>query len=374
MTNLKQTPLYGEHTALKGRMVPFAGYEMPVMYSGVIEEHLAVRGAAGLFDVSHMGEFLVSGSDARDFLQRMTTNDITKMHDGRCQYSLLCYDNGTVVDDIIVSQITFDRFLIVVNASNIDKDFMWLDSHRPDGVELKNLSDGLSLIALQGPKSPLIMKTVFGSDFSDLKYYHFTLVSGSFEMFLSSGQFAADEILVSRTGYTGEDGFEIMLPNTRAVQMWRDLIKAGEALGLKPAGLGARDTLRLEVCYPLYGHELSDTICPLEAGLGWVIKLGKPDFIGKNALEKIKIDGLPRQLVAIDMLEPGIPREGYPVLDEVGHKIGSVTSGTHSPNLRKPVGLALVASKFATKGQKIFLDIRGRTKQAVVVEKPFYKR
>lgn len=372
--NLKQTPLHAEHLKLKGRLVPFAGYEMPVQYSGVIDEHLAVRSAAGLFDVSHMGEFLVSGTGARDFLQRLSTNDISQMHDGRCQYNLLCYENGTVVDDIIVSQITPERYLIVVNASNIDKDFSWLEEHKSPGVELKNLSADLSLVALQGPKSPEIMQKCFGKNFDDLKYYHFTVLPEFSAGFLSSGGFMAGEIFISRTGYTGEDGFEIMVPNEFAVEWWQKILKAGESCGLKPVGLGARDTLRLEVCYPLYGHEISDRIFPLEAGLGWVIKMAKGDFVGRAVLEKIKVEGLKRQLVALEMLEPGIPREGYCALSESGDKIGFVTSGTHSPSLKKPIALALLESKFATVGQKILLDIRGKNKQAVVVKKPFYKR
>lgn len=372
--NLKRTSLYGEHVNLKGRVVPFAGYEMPVQYSGVIDEHLTVRSAAGLFDVSHMGEFLVSGAKARDFLQRMTTNDISKLYNGRCQYNLLCYDNGTVVDDIIVSQITPERYLIVVNASNIDKDFAWLKSHVTEGIELQDLSAGLSLIALQGPKSPDIMKRHFGKNFSDLKYYHFIVQPHRQDDFLAAAKFKPGEIFISRTGYTGEDGFEIMLPNEHAVQMWRDLLACGADLGIKPVGLGARDTLRLEVCYPLYGHEISDKICPLEAGLGWVIKPAKGDFVGREALENERTQGFKRQLVGLDMLEPGIPRDGYRVLDAAGVDLGFVTSGTHSPTLKKPVALALIRSDQAVIGQKIFLDIRGKTKQAVVVQKPFYKR
>lgn len=372
--NLKRTPLHNEHIKLKGRLVPFAGHEMPVQYSGVIDEHVAVRMAAGLFDVSHMGEFLVSGACARDFLQRLTTNDIAQMYDGRCQYNLLCYDNGTVVDDIIVSQITSERYLIVVNASNIHKDFAWLVRHKTAGVELKDLSADLSLVALQGPKSPEIMQKCFGRNFDDLKYYHFTVESTAQNNFLSSGRFQQGEIFISRTGYTGEDGFEIMVPNEFAAEWWQNILRAGESCEIKAIGLGARDTLRLEACYPLYGHEISDKIFPLEAGLDWVIKMAKGDFIGRAPLEKVKTEGLKRQLVALDMLEPGIPRDGYRVLSENGEEIGFVTSGTYSPTLKKPIGLALLQSKFATPGQKVFLDIRGKNKQAMVVKKPFYKK
>lgn len=364
---MKRTPLYEEHLKLKGRIVPFGGYDMPVQYSGVIAEHEAVRNAVGLFDVSHMGEFWVEGAGAKAWLGRMTTNDMGKLFDGRCQYNLLCYENGTVVDDIIVSQVSSDKFLIVVNASNADKDFAWLMKHKPAEVELKNIGDGFSLIAVQGPKSPELMKRVFNHDFSALKYYHFEILPGA-GLAPLAGPF------VSRTGYTGEDGFEVLVPNAQAVKVWNDLLEKGADLGVKPAGLGARDTLRLEAAYSLYGHEISDEITGLEAGLGWVIKPDKGEFIGRAALVREKTEGSKRKLAAFELTEPAIARDGAEVYAEDGTKIGRVTSGTHSPTLKKAIGLALFDAPNATLGRKIELDIRGKRKKAVIVEKPFYKR
>jgi aminomethyltransferase len=364
---LKRTPLYEDHLKLKGRMVPFAGYEMPVQYSGVIAEHEAVRKAVGLFDVSHMGEFWVTGAGAKAWLNRMTTNDMDKLFDGRCQYNLLCYENGTVVDDIIVSQVSADAFLIVVNASNADKDFAWLQKHKPADVELQNIGDEFSLVAVQGPNSPELMKRVFNRDFSALKYYHF-------EILPEAGAAPLAGTFVSRTGYTGEDGFEVLVPNSKAVKLWNDLLAKGTDLGVLPTGLGARDTLRLEAAYSLYGHEISDAITGLEAGLGWVIKPDKGEFIGREALAREKAEGSKRKLVGFEMTESAIARDGAEAYDGSGAKIGRVTSGTHSPTLKKAIGLALIDAPSAVVGNKFELDIRGKRKKAVVVEKPFYKK
>jgi len=332
---------------------------MPVQYTGLVKEHEAVRTAAGMFDVSHMGEFLISGEKARDFLNFVTTNDINKLYKGRCQYNLLCYENGTVVDDVIVSQLSDKRYLMVVNAANREKDFSWLNEHKPQDVQLKDLSDDLSLIAVQGPQSVSVVENVFKKSFSDLKYYHFEQISGHD---LKEG------VLVSRTGYTGEDGFEILLPKAKASEMWQTLLK----LNVVPVGLGARDTLRLEAAYSLYGHEISDEILAPEAGLGWAVKLDKGNFIGREVLENLKEHGLKRQLVGLELLDPGVAREGYVVLDTQKLSIGMITSGTHSPTLKKAIALALVERGFSEIETQVLVDIRGKHKKALVVKKPFY--
>lgn len=367
MTDLKHTPLHAEHLKLKGRMVPFGGYDMPVQYEGLIKEHEAVRNDVGLFDVSHMGEFWVTGAKAKEWLSQMTTNDLSKLFDGRCQYNLLCYENGTVVDDIIISQIAHDTFLIVVNASNVDKDFAWLQKHKPADVTLKNISDDFALIAVQGPKSPELMREVFGKDFAALKYYHFEILKGE-------GRAPIGGVFISRTGYTGEDGFEVLVPSAEGVTLWQQLLAKGQKFGVKPAGLGARDTLRLEAAYSLYGHEISDAITGLEAGLGWVIKPEKGAFIGREALLKEKETGSKRKIVGFTLLESAIAREGAEAFAPDGTPIGRVTSGTHSPTLKKALGMALIDSRFAKIGQEFLLDIRGKKKKAVIAEKPFYKR
>lgn len=369
---LKHTSLYQDHIAAKARMVPFAGYEMPVQYKGLMVEHHAVRHAAGLFDVSHMGEFLVSGPKARSFLNFVTTNDIEKLKTGSCQYNLLCYENGTVVDDIIVSQLSEDRYLIVVNAANIAKDFAWLGKHQSDGVVLQDLSEKFSLIALQGPQSAAILKKC-GFELTNLKTYHFTIVNGQIKDYLLQAKIPQQEIFVSRTGYTGEDGFEILVPNAEARVLWQKLMGAGQEFGLEPAGLGARDTLRLEVAFSLYGHEINDEILALEAGLGWVVKLDKSDFIGKAALQNAQAAGLKRRVMGLELIEAGVAREGYVVNSMTDEVLGIVTSGTHSPTLKKPIALALVGSTCKI-GDQAWVDIRGKRKKAVFVKKPFYKR
>lgn len=365
--NLKKTPLYEEHLKSKGRMVPFAGYEMPVQYEGLMKEHEAVRNQVGLFDVSHMGEFLIEGKGAGNFLNHLLTNDIEKLYDGRCQYNLMCYENGTVVDDVIVSQLAEDRFLMVVNAANIEKDWQWISQHKPDDVHLKNISEDFALIAVQGPRSQELMETVLDQSLSELKYYHFQILNGQFESDVFSGAF------LSRTGYTGEDGFEILIPNQAAAQLWQDLLEAGQDFGVKPAGLGARDTLRLEATYSLYGHEISDQITGLEAGLGWVIKLNKEEFIGKTALQKEKETGSKRRIKAFEMIDSGIARDHCEVYTVSDQKIGFVTSGTHSPTLKKAIGLVLISAE-AEIGEEVFIDIRGKKRRALLVKKPFYKR
>jgi len=352
---LKQTPLHEEHVKLKARMVPFGGWDMPVQYTGVLAEHAAVRERAGLFDVSHMGEFLVTGKGAAAFLNQLTVNDVTKMVDGRCQYNVMCDDTGGAVDDIIVMRESAERYLVVVNASNIDKDFGWLAKHKPEDVSLTNESDAWALLAVQGPQSSKLIAQVMGQDFNDLRYYHFKKMT-----------WQGFDVILSRTGYTGEDGFEIFVPARAAAKAWQMFLTAGAT----PAGLAARDTLRLEAAYPLYGHELTSKISPLEAGLGWVVKIDKGDFIGRKVLAKQKQEGLKRRLVGFNMTEAGIAREGAPVFSEAGIAIGFVTSGTHSPTLKLAIGLALL--EYGVSGN-ILIEIRGQKKKAKIVPTPFYK-
>ncbi len=360
----RKTPLYDEHVRLGGKIVDFAGWEMPVQYSGVIDEHKAVREAAGLFDVSHMGELEFKGPDAEAALQYLTTNDVTKMTDGRAQYSILCNERGTVVDDIIVYRFNPHHYMLVVNASNAEKDFQWCKAHLKGDVTLTDRSDAFALIAFQGPKAPEILATLTDLPVADMPPYHFLL-----------GEVAGHpDGIVASTGYTGESGFEIFSKPADAPAIWQALIERGNAVGVKPAGLGARDTLRLEMKYSLYGHEITDETTPLEAGLAWVVKLDTPDdFIGKAALVKAKENGLPRKLVGFRMLEPGIPRQGYPILVD-GSPSGIVTSGTMSPSLGEAIGIGFVPKESATLGTEISIDIRGRARKAEVVKTPFYKR
>ncbi|MBU0505563.1 MAG: glycine cleavage system aminomethyltransferase GcvT [bacterium] len=362
MSELKRTPLYDEHKKLNGRIVPFAGWEMPVQYSGVIDEHMAVRKNVGLFDVSHMGEFEITGDKALDYLNRVTTNNVAKLEDGGCQYTLLCYENGTVVDDLILSRVAKNHYIAIVNAANLEKDFAWLEKQNSEGATLKNVSDDYALIAVQGPKSPALVAKVFNQDFTSLKYYNCTEAS-----------IGDANVKVFRTGYTGEDGFELMVEAKHACTLWQQLLVVGADYGVKPCGLGARDTLRLEVAYSLYGHEINSEINALEANLGWVVKLQKGDFIGREALQSIKDQGVTRKIVGFEMAEAGIGRDGCPVF--VGDKqIGYVTSGTHAPLLKKAVGIALIDVNYKDVGTEILIDIRGKKKKAVVQKTPFYNR
>ncbi|MDG0793905.1 glycine cleavage system aminomethyltransferase GcvT [Cohnella ginsengisoli] len=365
MSELKRTPLYPVYAELPGvRCIDFGGWELPVQFSGIQREHDAVRQQAGLFDVSHMGEFLVTGKDAERFLQRVTTNDVSKLADGQAQYTLMCYPDGGVVDDLLVYRIAADRFMAVVNASNIDKDFEWMRSHLIGDASLDNASHRYALLALQGPSAADILQAAGAAP--DV------LALPSFR-FKPDTTLADVGALISRTGYTGEDGFEIYVPAERAGDVWQALMAAGEPLGLVPAGLGARDTLRFEARLPLYGQELSDTITPLEAGVGFFVKLDKDDFIGKDALVTQKADGLPRKLVGIEMVDRGIPRSHYPVY--AGEtRIGDVTTGTHSPTLKRSLGLALVDAAYAALGTEIEVEIRGKRLKAEVIKTPFYKR
>lgn len=360
---LKRTSIYASHVGLKGRMVPFAGWEMPVQYKGVIEEHNCVREKAGLFDVSHMGEIFVTGAKAKDFVQNMITNDITKIGDGCSQYSVCCYEDGGVVDDVIVYQFNAEKFMIIVNAANVEKDFAWLQKNNTQKVQLENKSEAFALLALQGPKAPEILRPLVSVALHTLKYFSFceTLM----------GQ---HEIILSRTGYTGEDGFEICCAWDRAPEIWHQILKAGEAYGLQPIGLAARNTLRLEAAYSLYGHEISEAINPLEARLGWVVALDKEQFIGKKALQKVKNGGVKRKLVGLEMIDKGVARDGYKVFS--GHaEIGFVTSGSYAPTLQKSIALALVAANgTAEQGNELLVQVRNQKLRAVVVPLPFYKK
>ncbi|WP_308634928.1 glycine cleavage system aminomethyltransferase GcvT [Paenibacillus silvisoli] len=365
-TDLKRTPLYPLYADYPGaRCIDFGGWELPVQFSGIQKEHDAVRQQAGLFDVSHMGEFIVTGSEAEAFLQRLTTNDVAKLADGQAQYTLMCYPYGGVVDDLLVYRIASDHFMVVVNAANIGKDFEWMREQLTDDVTLENKSDELALLALQGPNAVAIMALAAGPfDCGKLAPFRFA----------TEVSVGGVQTLVSRTGYTGEDGFELYMAADQAQQVWQALFAVGEAFGLMPAGLGARDTLRFEARLPLYGQELSARISPLEAGLNPFVKLDKGDFIGRDALLRQKTDGVPRKLVGIEMIDRGIPRSHYPVLTADGKPIGEVTSGTQSPTLKRSLGLALIETGFAGLGTEVWVEIRGKLLKAEVVKAPFYKR
>ena len=362
---MKKTPLNQTHRELGARMVDFGGWDMPVQYSGVIDEHQAVREAAGLFDVSHMGEVEVSGANALAFIQKLTINDASKLVDGQVQYSAMCYPEGGVVDDVTLYRFNESRYLFCVNASNTDKDFAWMQQMLAESaitdVTLSNRSDEFAQIALQGPKAEAILSTLTDVALADLVYYHFC-----------EGVVSGVEMIISRTGYTGEDGFELYLPASSAVEIWQELMAAGAPQGLLPIGLGARDTLRLEKGYALYGHELSSEISPLEAGLAWITKLDKDDFVGKAALVAQKANGVPRRRIGLVMQERGIPREGYPVF--VGDRqVGVVTSGTMSPSLKVGIALALVVPDAAKEDTELEVAIRNRRMGAKVTRPPFVK-
>lgn len=362
---MKKTPLNQRHRDLGARMVDFGGWDMPVQYSGVIEEHLAVRQSAGLFDVSHMGEVEVTGRDALAFIQYLTINDAAKLVDGQIQYSAMCYPEGGVVDDVTLYRFNNERFLFCVNASNTDKDFAWMEQVLAEsgitGVSLVNRSEEFAQIALQGPKAEGILAALTDVALADIGYYHFC-----------EGTVAGVRMIISRTGYTGEDGFELYLPAANAVEVWQKLMETGAPCGLLPIGLGARDTLRLEKGYALYGHELSRDISPLEAGLAWITKLDKVDFVGKAALVSQKAAGVPRRRVGLLMQERGIPREGYPVF--AGERqVGVVTSGTLSPSLKVGVALALVEPGVAENDTELKVAIRDRRMAARVARPPFVK-
>ena len=364
MADLRRTPLYDIHKASGAKMVPFGGWDMPVEYSGLIAEHMAVRTAAGLFDVSHMGQFEVEGEGALAFLQRVTSNNVAKLVDGQAQYSALPMPSGCPVDDVIVYRRSERRYLVVVNASNVEKDWAWLLAQKPEACGLHNLSDQYALLALQGPKAEAILRALTPLDLASIGFYRF-----------AEGEVNGRPSIVARTGYTGEDGFEIFASPADAPALWRKLVEAGAPHGLLPAGLGARDTLRLEARMMLYGNDMDETTTLVEAGLGWIVSTDetKGDWNGRAVLAAQKSGGAPRKLVGFEMVERGIPRHGYPVFVD-GQPSGTVTSGTFAPFLQKSIGLCYVPAARAAAGTPLEVEIRGRRVQARVVPTPFYKR
>jgi aminomethyltransferase len=359
-TAIKNIPLNDLHVKLGAKMVPFAGYNMPVRYSSDIEEHMTVRNGVGVFDVSHMGEFTVKGPQALDLIQRVTTNDASKLIDGQAQYSCLPNETGGIVDDLIVYKIKDNDYMLVVNASNIDKDWNWISKFNTKGAEMKNISDDICLFAVQGPKATGVLQKLTSTDLSAIKYYHFAV-----------GEFAGiSGVVMSNTGYTGSGGFEIYVSKQHAEKVWHAIFEAGKDVDIKPIGLGARDTLRLEKGFCLYGNDIDDTTSPLEGGLGWITKFTK-EFTNATAIKKQKEDGVTRKLVGFKMIDRGIPRHDYQIKDAAGNVIGKVTSGTQSPMLGIGIGLGYVATAHAAVDSEIFIDVRGKALKAQVSKVPF---
>lgn len=361
---LLRTPLHEAHLRAGAKMVPFAGFEMPVQYRGVIEEHRSVRGAAGLFDISHMGEFEAAGPGAADFLQGLLSNDVKKLEVGKVLYSVMCREDGGIVDDLTLYRLEPERFMAVVNAANIEKDWEWMTARNGAGCTFRNISEETALIAPQGPEAEKILAGLIpgGGDLEAIAYYT-----------AAEREVAGRKVLVSRTGYTGEDGFELYLAAGDAPRVWDALLSAGAGRGLIPCGLGARDTLRTEMKYALYGNDIDETTNPLEAGLGWVVKFKAGDFTGRERLAEIKERGIGRKLVGIEMVDRGIPRHGAPILVD-GDPAGEVTSGTMSPTLGKAIGIGYVPISHAVEGSGVEVDIRGRPRAAKVVKTPFYRK
>jgi len=357
---VRHTPLYEAHRALGARMVDFAGWDMPVQYTGIIDEHRTVRSAVGLFDISHMGELEVRGPDALAAVQRLCTNDASGLHDGQVQYAALCYPEGGIVDDLTVYRLAADHYMLVVNASNIDKDWAWVTSHSTGRAEWKNVSDETALLAVQGPKAEALVARLADRDVTGIAYYHF-----------GRGAVAGVPAIISRTGYTGEDGFELYVAAGGAERLWAALIDAGRADGIQPIGLGARDTLRLEMKYALYGNDIDQTTNPLEAGLGWVVKPAKGEFIGREAIEALRARGIVRKLVGFEMVERAVPRHGYRLMSG-GAPVGVVTSGSFGPSVERSIGIGYVPSALAGAGSALAVEIRGTAHAARVVKTPFY--
>jgi aminomethyltransferase len=357
----QRTPLFETHVRAGARLVEFAGWEMPVQYSGVLAEHEAVRTRVGLFDVSHMGEVVFRGPRALQALNRAFTNDLGKVVDGQAQYGCLCRESGGIVDDVVVYRRSAEDLLVCVNAGNRAKDFEWLSAHA-GGADVRNESDDWAQLALQGPLAAQLLQRITKVNLSQLRSYRF-----------ASGEVAGIPCLVARTGYTGEDGFELFCPAAQGPRLWDALIETGKPEGIQPCGLGARDSLRLEMAYRLYGSDMDDSTTPLEAGLAWVVKLDKGEFVGREALMRQREQGVARKLVGFTLTDPGIARHGYPVLQD-GRKVGEVTSGTRSPTLEIPIGLAYVPTALAAEGSRFAVEIRGRAAAARVVKTPFYVR
>jgi aminomethyltransferase len=360
---MKNTALSQKHISLGAKMVPFAGYNMPVSYSGLNDEHATVRNAVGVFDVSHMGEFILKGENALNLIQKVTSNDASVLTDGKAQYSCLPNETGGIVDDLLVYRIDEKTYMLVVNASNIDKDWNWIKQHDTFGVEMHNISEKTSLLAIQGPNAVLTLQKLTAVNLSEIPYYSFT--KGTF--------CGVENVVISNTGYTGAGGFEIYFDNEHAEKIWEAIFEAGKEFGIKPIGLGARDTLRLEMGFCLYGNDIDDTTSPIEAGLGWITKFTK-DFTNRAAIEKQKTEGVSKKLVGFEMVDRGIPRHDYQIADANGNIIGKVTSGTQSPTLNIALGMGYVNKEFAKSDSEIFIMIRDKAIKAKVCKIPFLKK
>lgn len=361
---MKTTPFTDVHIALGAKMHEFAGYNMPIEYSGIIDEHLTVCNGVGVFDVSHMGEFWVKGPRALDFIQQVTSNDAAKLTIGKAQYTCFPNEAGGIVDDLLVYYYEPDKYLLVVNAANIEKDWNWCVSHNTVGAELENASDRMAQLAIQGPKAAEVLQRLTPIDLSSIPYYAFT-----------TGEFAGcPNVIISNTGYTGAGGFELYFYPQDGMTIWKAIFEAGAPEGIKPIGLGARDTLRLEMGFCLYGNDLDDTTSPIEAGLGWITKFAEgKDFTARALLERQKAEGVSRRLCAFELVEKGIPRHGYEIVDAEGAVIGTVTSGTMSPLMKKGIGMGYVATAFAKPGSEIYIKVRNKALKAQVVKPPFRK-
>lgn len=358
--NLRSTALTGLHTELGAKMVPFAGYNMPVLYTNLMEEHKCVRESVGVFDVSHMGEFIVTGAQAYDLVEWVTSNDVSALEDGKIQYSCLPNKTGGIVDDLLVYRMNANKYMLVVNASNIDKDLAWINSQNRFDAKVENQSEGWSLLAVQGPKAILALQKLTDETLESIPYYHFKI-----------GQMAGlDNVVISNTGYTGAGGFEIYIRNEDARHMWDAIFQAGAEFGIQPIGLGARDTLRLEKGFCLYGNDIDDSTSPIEAGLGWITKFNHP-FVNWEFHKQLKEEKPTRKLVGIKLIDKGIPRQHYPITDASGQKIGEVTSGTQSPSLNIPIGMGYVPAELSSPGSEIFVEVRGKLLKAEVAKVPF---
>jgi aminomethyltransferase len=359
---MKEIALTNKHISLGAKMVPFAGYNMPVQYEGINAEHATVRQGVGVFDVSHMGEFILKGENALDLIQRVSSNDASKLYDGKIQYSCFPNETGGIVDDLLIYRIDEKTYMLVVNASNIEKDWNWIQQYNTNGVEMHNISDKTSLLAVQGPKAAEALQSLTAVDLGSMEYYTF-----------NKGKFAGvDNVIISATGYTGAGGFEIYFDNEHADQIWDAIFEAGKSHNIKPIGLGARDTLRLEMGFCLYGNDIDDTTSPIEAGLGWITKFSKT-FTNSVALLAQKEAGVKKKLVGFEMIDRGIPRHDYEIVDAEGNVIGKVTSGTQSPSLQKAIGMGYVDKEFTKEGSEIYINIRNNKIKAKVVKFPFYK-
>lgn len=368
---LKRTPFYECHVEAGGKLVPFAGWELPVQYKGLIQEHEAVRNRCGIFDVSHMGEIFVSGKGADNFVDHLVTNRASALSPGEISYTPMCMENGGIVDDLLVYHLGVDNFLLVVNAANIEKDYQWILKNAPEEVKVDNQSENWAQLAVQGPEAEKIIRRIFGDSVADLKGFNF----------IDNINHNGLDMIISRTGYTGEDGFEIYISlekiqniNDKCSSLWHEIVEAGSDCNLVPAGLGARDTLRFEAKLMLYGNEITEETTPLEARIGWTIFWDKPEFIGREAILKQKEEGLNRKLMGLKLVGKGVPRHGYSLLSSEGEKIGVITSGTFSPTFKEPLALGYVPSKGYKIGTHIAVEIRGKAVEAVIVKTPFYKR